>query len=75
MTCYSDHDEDVRTKGSCDYCGGTDPERMTTQEMTAAYEVVGFLAPYVVVKRRSDGKKGTLQFTHAPRAYFGWVED
>jgi hypothetical protein len=20
--CYSDHNEDVRTKGSCDYCGG-----------------------------------------------------
>jgi hypothetical protein len=23
--CYSDHDEDIRTKGSCDYCGGTEP--------------------------------------------------
>lgn len=22
--CYSDHDEDVRTKGSCDMCGGTE---------------------------------------------------
>ena len=22
-TCYSDHNEDLRTKGSCDYCGGT----------------------------------------------------
>lgn len=21
--CYSDHDEDIRTKGSCDYCGST----------------------------------------------------
>lgn len=20
--CYSDHDEDIRVKGSCDYCGG-----------------------------------------------------
>jgi hypothetical protein len=19
--CYSDHDEDIRTKGTCDYCG------------------------------------------------------
>lgn len=26
MSCYSDHDEDVRTKGSCDYCGSTRPE-------------------------------------------------
>lgn len=22
--CYSDHYEDIRTKGSCDYCGGTE---------------------------------------------------
>lgn len=26
MTCYSDHNEDVRTKGSCDYCGGNEIE-------------------------------------------------
>lgn len=24
--CYSDHNEDVRTKGSCDYCKGTSYE-------------------------------------------------
>lgn len=24
--CYSDHDEDIRTKGSCDMCGGTERE-------------------------------------------------
>lgn len=24
--CYSDHDEDIRTKGSCDYCRGTQPQ-------------------------------------------------
>jgi hypothetical protein len=23
VICYSDHNEDIRTKGSCDYCGGT----------------------------------------------------
>lgn len=22
--CYSDHNEDIRTKGSCDLCGGTE---------------------------------------------------
>lgn len=22
VSCYSDHAEDIRTKGSCDYCGG-----------------------------------------------------
>lgn len=24
--CYSDHDEDIRTKGSCDYCRSTSPQ-------------------------------------------------
>jgi hypothetical protein len=23
MACYSDHNEDIRVKGSCDYCHGT----------------------------------------------------
>lgn len=23
MACYSDHNEDIRTRGRCDYCGGT----------------------------------------------------
>lgn len=41
-----------------------------TEEMTKEFEVDGFLAPYVVVKRRSDGVKGTLEFTHMPRFYF-----
>jgi hypothetical protein len=26
VSCYSDHNEDIRTKGSCDLCGGTEPE-------------------------------------------------
>jgi hypothetical protein len=29
----------------------------------------------VVVKRKSDGKKGSLEFTHSPRVYFNFVED
>lgn len=44
----------------------------TTPEMTAAFEVEGFLAPLVVVRRRSDGVRGTLMFTHRPRFYFGF---
>lgn len=26
MPCYSDHNEDIRLKGSCDYCHGTEPD-------------------------------------------------
>jgi hypothetical protein len=46
-----------------------------TAAMQAAFEVTGFLSPFVVVRRRSDGAKGSLQFTHSPRWYFGWVGD
>jgi len=51
------------------------PDAMTTSEMTALYEVVGFMAPFVVVKRRSDGVRGSLEFTHMPRWYFGWAKE
>jgi hypothetical protein len=34
--------------------------------------VIGFMAPLVVVRRRSDGKKGSLEFQHSPRHYFGF---
>ena len=46
--------------------------KWTTAEMTAEFEVIGFAAPFVVVRRRSDGQLGTLEFTHSPRVYFGW---
>jgi len=48
-------------------------EGMTTEEMRELYEVVGFQAPFVVVRRKSDGQLGSLQFTHQPRRYFGWM--
>lgn len=44
----------------------------TTDELTAEFEVQGFLAPYVVVRRRADGVRGTLEFAHSPRVYFNW---
>lgn len=39
------------------------------------YEVMGFAAPFVVVRRRSDGQVGSLSFTHMPRFYFDWRRD
>jgi hypothetical protein len=47
----------------------------TTQEMLAEFEVVGFAYAIAVVRRKSDGVLGTLEFTHAPRLYFGFVPD
>lgn len=46
-----------------------------TQQLGADFEVLGFLAPFVVVRRRSDGVKGSMTFQHMPRLYFGFVED
>lgn len=44
-----------------------------TTEMQREFEVRGFAAPFVVVRRRSDGAQGTLTFTHSPRVYFDFV--
>ena len=46
-----------------------------TAELRADYEVRGFMAPYVVVRRLSDGAVGSLQFQHHPRYYWGWEQD
>jgi hypothetical protein len=43
--------------------------------MTRDFQVVGYAAPFVVVRRRSDGQLGTLEFTHSPRTYFGFMPD
>lgn len=45
-----------------------------TKELTDAFEVEGFGAPCVVVRRRSDGVRGTLFFQHRPRLYFDFAE-
>lgn len=46
-----------------------------TSQLRADFDVIAFLAPYVVVKERATGKKGSLEFQHSPRFYFNWQED
>jgi len=46
-----------------------------TDELQRDFEVKGFLAPYAVVVRKSDGALGSLKFQHYPRFYFGWEAD
>ena len=43
-----------------------------TDELSRDFDVIGFMAPFVVVRRRGDGKKGSLEFQHQPRFYFGF---
>jgi hypothetical protein len=44
----------------------------TTRELAEEFEVIGFAAPLVVVRRKADGVKGSLEFQHNPRLYFNW---
>ena len=46
-----------------------------TDELSQDFEVVGFMAPFVVVHRKSDGVKGSLEFQHNPRFYFNFKSD
>ena len=46
-----------------------------SEELSRDFEVIGFMAPLVVVRRKSDGKKGSLEFQHQPRLYFNLVLD
>ncbi len=43
-----------------------------TQELSWDFDVLGFMAPLVVVRRKSDGVRGSLEFQHSPRFYFGF---
>jgi len=47
----------------------------STSDLVQDFEVKGFLAPFVVVRRKSDGKIGSLEFQHSPRFYFNWKGD
>ncbi len=45
----------------------------TTQELSQDFEVISFMAPLVVVRRKADGVKGSLEFQHNPRFYFNFA--
>lgn len=47
----------------------------STEELQRDFEAIGFMAPLIVVRRRSDGAKGSLEFQNAPRLYFNWEAD
>lgn len=43
-----------------------------TDQLTEEFQAIGFMAPLIVVRRRSDGAKGSLEFQHSPRFYYNW---
>ena len=46
-----------------------------TQQLSEDFDVIGFMAPLVVVRRKADGIKGSLEFQHQPRFYFSFSPD
>ena len=43
-----------------------------TAQLQVEFEVLGFMAPLIVVRRKSDGVKGSLMFQSSPRFSFGF---
>lgn len=50
-------------------------QRWNTEELARDFVVHNFMAPFVIVTRKSDGVKGVLEFTHSPRWYFNFTAE
>jgi hypothetical protein len=76
-----DETEDIRklmiaqinaAPGSREYLEAHHGQVWDTGQLSQDFDVLGFMAPVVVVRRRSDGQKGSLYFQHSPRFYFSF---
>ena len=61
--------------GSREYLEAKHGQVWDTTELQQDFDVMGFMAPLVVARRRSDGAMGSLMFRAKPRFYFGWSPD
>lgn len=46
-----------------------------TTELALEFELIGFAAPFAVVRRKTDQRLGSVLFQHWPRYYFSFLED
>jgi hypothetical protein len=46
-----------------------------TKQLQEKFEVLGFMAPFCVVRDRVTRVKGSVMFVHSPRLYFNWQQD
>jgi len=58
--------------GSREYLEAKHGQVWDTSQLQEEFEVLGFMAPLVVARRRSDGTRGSLMFQANPRFYFSW---
>ena len=61
--------------GSREYLEAKFGEVWDTSELQAEFTVLGFMSPYCVVQRKSDGQKGSVKFQHDPRLYHSFSAD
>ena len=60
--------------GSREYLEAKYGEVWDTGELQDQFQVLGFMAPFVVARRRSDSVKGSLMFQHDPRFYHSFKQ-
>jgi hypothetical protein len=46
-----------------------------TEELRRDFDVIGFLAPFVVVRRKTYGVRGSMEFRPSPRLYYCFQAD
>jgi hypothetical protein len=44
-----------------------------TQQLTEEFVVTAFIAPLVVVRRKTDNAIGSLEFQNKPRFFYDWM--
>lgn len=57
-------------EGSREYLEAKHGQVWDTNQLQEDFVVLGFLAPFVIAKRKSDGVRGSLFFQNSPRLYF-----
>ena len=77
----TDPSEDIRKQmlveinaapGSREYLQAKHGQVWSIGELSQDFDVIGFAAPLVVVRRKNDGVKGSLMFQASPSFYFGF---
>lgn len=61
--------------GSREYLEAKHGQVWSTDELQEDFQALGFMAPYIIVRRKSDGVRGSLMFQANPRFYFGWKSE
>lgn len=46
-----------------------------TRELARDFIVIGFMAPFIAVRRKADSVRGSLEFQAVPRYYFNFIAD